>query len=175
MEKKVGTQELTIEELTAEAMQLLTLRVDELYAVLGCQLTGATRPARVAELVSHQIALKSLIESQGNYASLLSGTALPDWARRFNFLYDELEQEGIGFLNAAREELCKGIGNQEIFDLSNEITSSTMQIIVLIVTAVLKLPRQMEAVSATVAAIVCKSRLREFSTRLDERSGNGNS
>jgi hypothetical protein len=160
--EKLEAQELTIEELTTEAMQLLTLRLEELYMVLGCQLMGATRPARVAELVSHQIALKNFIESQDHHSALLSGPELSDWGRRFNFIHDELERDGIRFLSAVRDDLRKGICNEEIFDLSDEISSSTMQIIVLIVAAILKLPRQIEAVSATVAAIVCKSRLREF-------------
>lgn len=160
--KNLGTQELTIEALTAEAMQLLTLHLEELYVVLGCQLMGATRPARVAEWVSHQMAFKNVIKSQDNHTAILSDAALADWGRRFHFIYDELEQDGIRFLSAVREELYKGIFNQEIFDFSNEITSSTMQIIVLIVAAVLKLPRQIEAVSATVAAIICKSGVREL-------------
>ena len=163
--EKLGTQELTIEELTAEAMQLLTLRLEELYVVLGFQLMGATRPARFAELVSHKSALKNVIESQDNYASFLSGATLSDWRLSFNSMYEELERDGIRFLSAVREELYNGIYHQEVFDPSNEITSSTMQIIVLIVAAVLKLPRQIEALSATVAAIVCKSGLHELYER----------
>jgi hypothetical protein len=160
--QRLETQELTIEELTAEAMQLLTLRLEELYLVLGCQLIGATRPARVAELVSHQAALKNVIESQDNHSSFFSGADLSDWTARFNFIHDELQRDGIRFVSTVREDLCKSICNQEVLDLSDEITSSTMQIIVLIVAAVLKLPRQIEGVSATVAAIICKSGVRQF-------------
>ncbi len=159
---KLPTQELTIEELTAEAMQLLTVGLEELYVVLGCQLMGAARPARIAGWVSHQSAFKNFIESRQRYEPFTLGADLIEWGRSFNVMYEELKGDGIRFIAAAKEELTKGLCNKEILDLANEITSSTMQIIVLIVAAVLKLPRQIEAVSATVAAIVCKAGLREF-------------
>ena len=38
-------KELTIEELTTEAMQLLPLGVDELYMILGCQLLASEKPS----------------------------------------------------------------------------------------------------------------------------------
>ncbi|MGH7927293.1 MAG: hypothetical protein ACREQV_05825, partial [Candidatus Binatia bacterium] len=82
--------------------------------------------------------------------------------RNFKFMYEELKRDGIRFLAAVKEELCKGLCTNEIIDLADEISDSSMQVIVLIVTAILKLPRQIEAVSATVAAIVCKSGLREL-------------
>ncbi len=153
------TQELSIEELTAEAMQLLKLGLDELYVTLGCQLIGAAQPARVAKLVSHQSALRTVVEAQRDYEPMTLAAALLDWGRSFGLLVEELKRDGINFVAAVEEELSKGLCDKEILDLAHEISSGRMQVIVLIVAAVLKLPRQIEAVSATVAAIFCKSRL----------------
>jgi hypothetical protein len=160
--EKLMTEELTIEELTAEAMQLMTIGLEELYVVLGCQLMGAARPARVACLVGHQGALKNAIESRNGYGSLLSSADLAEWGRGFNSMYEELKRDGVRFLTAVKEQLRAGLCIKEILELGNEITNASMQIIVLIIAAILKLPRQIEAVSATVAAIVCKSGVREF-------------
>ena len=60
--EQMTAKELTIEELTAEAMKLLTIGIEELYVVLGYQLLGSSRPARVAGIISYQTALKKVIE-----------------------------------------------------------------------------------------------------------------
>jgi hypothetical protein len=156
--EKLESHGLTIEELTAEAMQLLTIELEELYVVLGCQLMGAARPARVAGMVSYQSALTNVIEYHHRLASL-PGADFAEWGRGISSMHEDLKQDGMRFLAAVNEELRQGLCSKEILDLANEITSSSMQIIVLIVAAVLKLPRQIEAVCATVAAIVCKSGL----------------
>ncbi len=160
--EKLATQELTIEELTVEAMQLITVGLEELYVVLGCQLMGAAQPARVGGLLSHQSALRNAIAAREPSEHLTSAGDLMEWGRHFNSMYEELKLDGLRFVAAVRDELSEGLCNKEIADLANEITSSSMQIIVSIVAAVLKLPRQIEAVAATVAAIVCKSGLREL-------------
>jgi hypothetical protein len=161
-QEKLPIREFTIEELTAEALKLLTIGLEELYVVLGCQLMGSSRPVRVAGIMSYQTALKKLIETQDMYERLSVATNLADWGRGFNAMYEELKQDGSRFLDAVREDLRKGLCSEEILALADEITTSSMQIIVLIVAAILSLPPQMESVSATVAAIVCKSGLREF-------------
>jgi len=154
-------QELSIEQLTAEAMQLLTMNLEELYVVLGCQLMGAARPARVAGLLSHQSAITTVIESQGKLEPSASGVALLDCAERFNSMIEELKEDGMRFVAAVAAELSESVSGNELLELATQITSSSMQVIVFIVTAVLKLPRQIEAVSATVAAIFCKSAITE--------------
>ena len=52
--------ELNIDELTAEAMRLLDVELDDLYAVLGCQLMGVARPAQAADLLSHERSLPGI-------------------------------------------------------------------------------------------------------------------
>ena len=157
----MAIRELSVEELTTEAMKLLSIGVEELYVVLGCQLLGSSRPARVAGVMSYLIALKKVLEAQTMHESL-SFTNLADWAKGFDAMYDELKQDGARFLDSVRNELRNGLCNEEILALADEITVSSMQIIVLIVAAILRMPTQIESVSATVAAIICKSGLKEF-------------
>jgi len=77
-------------------------------------------------------------------------------------MYEELKQDGTRFLDSVRDDLRNGLCNEEILALADEITASTMQIIVLIVAAILRMPMQIESVSATVAAILCKLGLKNF-------------
>jgi hypothetical protein len=85
-----------------------------------------------------------------------------EWRESFKFMLEELKRGGICFLAAIKEKLCKALCGNEIMNLLDEMSNSSMQAIVLIIAAVLKLPRQIEAVSATVAAIVCKSGLEDL-------------
>lgn len=160
--EKMTAKELTIEELTTEAMKLLTIGIEELYVVLGYQLLGSSRPARVAGIISYQTALKKVIETQDMYEALSFGTNLAEWGRGFELMYEELKQDGTRFLDSVRDDLRNGLCNEEILALADEITASTMQIIVLIVAAILRMPMQIESVSATVAAILCKLGLKNF-------------
>ena len=157
----MATRELSVEELTTEAMKLLSIGVEELYVVLGCQLLGSSRPARVAGVMSYLTALKKVLETQAMHEPL-SFTNLADWGKGFDTMYDELKQDGARFLDSVRNELRNGLCNEEILALADEITTSSMQIIVLIVAAILRMPAQIESISATVAAIICKSGLKEF-------------
>jgi hypothetical protein len=161
-QERSATKELTIEEMTTEAMRLLTIGLEELYVVLGCQLLGSSAPSRVVGIISYQTALKKVIETQDMYKGSSFGTNLTEWGKGFESMYEELKQDGTHFLDSFRADLRNGLCNEEILNLADEITNSSMQIIVLIVAAILKMPAQIEAVSATVAAILCKSGLKSF-------------
>jgi hypothetical protein len=158
--EKLKTKELTIEELTGEAMELLNLGLEELYVILGCQLMTAAQPSRVAELVSHRTVLKDFVESQRSFEPTEPGKALLASGRNFTSMVEELKEDGIRFVTAVEAEMSEGLCGKDVSELAKEISSASVQVIVLIVTAVLKLPRQIEAVAATVAAIFCKSGLR---------------
>src|SRR5919106_6834308 len=123
-------KELTVEELTAEAMKLRTIGLDELYVVLGCQLLGTSRPARVAGIMSYQTALKKVMDGQSLYESHSVEPNLIDWAKGFGFMYEELKHDGIRFFDSVKGELQGALCNEEILALADEITASSMQIIV---------------------------------------------
>jgi hypothetical protein len=118
---------------------------------------GAARPVQVAELVTHRSALRDVVSSRSCHQSPAAQAALINWGRSFNSTVEELKQNGMRFVAAIQEELAQGVCGRPIIDLLDEINSAIMEVIVSIVAAVLRLPAQIEAVSATVAAIFCKS------------------
>jgi hypothetical protein len=60
-----------------------------------------------------------------------------------------------------REEFKKGLCTNDILDLANDVDESKMQIVIMIVSAILKIPAQFDSISATLAAMFCKSLLRD--------------
>ena len=155
-------KELTIEELTEEAMQLLRISLDELYVVLGCQLLASVRPARVAGIMRYFSDLHDPGDTRDTEGKPPLPLDTPIGSGGLETIYEELKQDGTRFLDEVREDLRRGLCTDDILTLADEIDSSSMQIIVLIVGAILKLPPQIESISATVAAILCKSGLRSF-------------
>jgi hypothetical protein len=155
-------KELTIEELTTEAMRLLPLGLDELYMVLGCQLLASERPTRVAGIISYLSASKKAMQARNLYATLPAKPETSDWETGLEQVCNELRQDGVRFLDEVKPELQKGVCNADIISLADEINGSSMQIMVMIVGAILKMPPQFESISATLAALLCKSGLRAF-------------
>jgi hypothetical protein len=155
-------KELTIEELTTEAMRLLPLGVDELHMVLGCQLLASEKPTRVAGIISYLSASKKAMQARHLYATLPAKPEASDWETGLEQVCNELRQDGIRFLDEVKPDLQKGVCNEDIISLADDINGSSMQIIVMIVGAILKMPPQFESISATLAALLCKSGLREF-------------
>jgi hypothetical protein len=155
-------RELTIEELTSEAMQLLPQEVDELYMLLGCQLLVSEKPTRVAGIAGYLSAARKARKAKNLYAMLPSKPDAADWEQGLESICNELIQDGMRFLDQVKEELRKGVCNEDIINLADDINESSMQILVMIVGAVLKMPLQFESVSATLAALLCKSGLRDF-------------
>jgi hypothetical protein len=152
-------KELTIEELAADAMQLLPMSMDELFMVLGSQLLGTVRPTRVAGIMSYLLAAIKAEEAKNLYAGLPAAPAEPKWGEGFELIWSELIRDGKTFVKDVREELRKGVCNEDVRNLAKEINASSMQVIVMVVGAILKLPPQFDAITATVAAILCKSGL----------------
>jgi hypothetical protein len=155
-------KELTIEELTAEALQLLPMGLQELYMLLGCQLMVTAKPTRVAGIMSYLSAARKAKVAKELYATLPLNPVASDWGEGLELIESELVQDGLSFLDAVREELRKGICNEDIFTIAEKVDASSMQIIIMIVGAILKMAPQFETVSATLAAILCKLGLREF-------------
>src|SRR5262245_36133318 len=147
VQERTSAEELSVDELVNEAMRLMQIGLDNLYVVLGCQLMGSLRPSRIAALVRYQAALNEVIETQAPSAGY-------DWHKGFLILADDLRREGANFLSSVTEELRKVFDNEDLLRCTDEITPSTMQIIVVMTGAVLRMPAQLEAVSATVAAIL---------------------
>ncbi|HWP58359.1 MAG TPA: hypothetical protein VNL14_10755 [Candidatus Acidoferrales bacterium] len=147
-------KELTIEELTEEAMRLLPVEIEELHVILGCQLLASTSPARLGAIMKRVAGARAA----PNDAARAQGASLAE----LEPICEELKRDGVRFLAEVREDLRRALCTEDILALADEIDSSSMQIVVLIVGAILKLPPQIESISATVAAILCRVGLRNF-------------
>jgi hypothetical protein len=155
-------KEPTIEELTTEAMQLLPMGLEELYMILGAQLLVSAKPTRVAGIMTYLSAAKMAKEAKELYATLPVTPTPSDWSAGLDTIYNELIRDGIQFIDDVKADLRRGVCNEDIFALSDKIDSSSMQIVVMVIGAVLKMPPQFENISAVLAAILYKLGLREF-------------
>jgi hypothetical protein len=158
VQEKTQADDLSVEELTGEALRLMQIGLDNLYVVLGCQRMGSMRPSRIAAWVHYQAALKEILETQKQSP----GSELQ---QGFLLVADELKREGIRFLESVSKELREVFDNDDLLRCTDEITPSTMQIIVVMTGAALRMPSQLEATSATVAAILCTLGLKKFCAR----------
>jgi hypothetical protein len=155
-------KEPTIEELTTEAMQLLPMGLEELYMILGAQLLVSAKPTRVAGIMTYLSAARKAKDAKELYATLPVTPTPADWSAGLESIYNELIRDGIKFIGEVTQELRKGVCNEDIFALSDKIDSSRMQILVMVIGAVLKMPPQFENISAVLAAILYKVGVREF-------------
>lgn len=155
-------KDLSIDELTSQAMQLTSISLTELHAVLGLQLIGYSQPARLAAIISYHSALQRFIDKQRPLNSLDAADPVADLSNGLNVVYDELKQDGVRFVEAVRQELCNALCTPETLELADRATASSIQIMILMIAGALRVPPQMESLAATVAAIISKSGLRNF-------------
>ena len=153
---------LSLDELTTQAMQLLSVNLTDLYTILGFQLIGYSRPARLATLISYHTSLQKIIEAQNPHDSLSIVSPVGDLSHGLDAVYDDFKKEGFAFVQTAREELCKVLCTPETLELAHRATASSVQILVLMITGALRMPPQTESLAATIGAIVYKSGLKDF-------------
>ena len=157
-----ATNEPAIEELTREALGLLSFDLEDLYAVLGCQLLGAAPPTRAAQVMTSLANLATTSQprewQEGNTSRSVAG----EWCQGVEDLARDLRRDGGKFIDEMKEDFRRSLCTKEILDLTENINASRMQILILLISAIVKMPPQFESVSATLAAMFCKSLLREM-------------
>lgn len=162
LRSKRDVKELSIEVLTDEVTKLLRLEIEELYSTLGGQLLAYAPPSRVAGIVSFLSAIRSASEAKALYETLPLAPALTDWGKGVRVIYEGLKQEGMRYFNEISSEIRKAVCVPDILSLSDQLSLSTIQIVLMVVGAVLRLPRELDPISATVTAILIKRGLRNF-------------
>ncbi len=155
-------KEVSIEKLTDEAMKLLRMELDELYVTLGSQLLARDFPSRTAGIASHLFALRDGSVQGRRFMVPSSESTLTEWKKRSGEIYDELRQDGRGYLADTREGLRKALCNDDILSLSDHVNRSILQIIVVLVSGTLRMPVELEPIAVTVSAILVKIGLRNF-------------
>jgi hypothetical protein len=117
--------EPAIEDLTREALKLLSFELDDLYVVLGCQMLAAAPPTRVAHMLVWLIDLRKA-ESPAD-----------EWIIRGEKIRNDLQCDGARFVDSIKEHLRKSLCTQDILDLTGDIDESKMQILIILVSAIL--------------------------------------
>ena len=160
--EKLSITELSIDELTTQVMQLLRINLPELYAVLGFQLIGYSRPARVAGIMSYHTTLQRIVDGQSLYNSVGVCYPMAELSKGIDVIYEELKQDGARFLETVREQLHTVLCTPEILELAERATASRIEIMVLMISGALRMPAEMQSLAATIAAVIYKSGLKEF-------------
>jgi hypothetical protein len=155
-------KEPDIETLAREALNLLSLEMDELYTVLGCQLLASAPPTRTANIMTHVRELRRASKTRPQDGPPLSEEAGNEWFNGVEQVCNDLKIEGFKFVETMREELKKGLCNKDIVDLAGDVDESKMQILIIVISAILKIQAQFDSISATLAAMLCKSLMKEI-------------
>ena len=158
----VHVEQLDTETLVSETTKLLHMRIDELYATLGAQLLVFTKPTSAAGIVSYLSAIRNSSEATLMLEGLSAGPSLTEWATGLEFIHETLERQGKRYLAEQKEGLRKALCNEEILTLSDEVNCSTIQILMTIVGATLRFPRELDSISATTLAIILKLGVENF-------------
>lgn len=158
----IEAKQYDFEFLADEAIKLLRMELGELYATLGVQLLAQHHPTRVAGIVSYLSALRSAAEARNLYQALPSGPSLNEWGKGLGIIYEELKQDGMRHFSDVSADIRKTICNDDILRMSDQVTRSTVQVVAMIVGANLRMPRELDPIAATLAAILFKIGLRNF-------------
>jgi hypothetical protein len=160
---KWDVRPVDIQDLTNDASKLFTLSLDDLYATLGCQLLAYNRPSKAAGIVSYLAAVRSASEARVLFEGLRRpAAAVIDWGKGISVICEELKQDGMRYIGDSAEELRKALDNEEILQMADDPSQPQLQILLMLIASILKLPRDMETVAATVAVILVKTGLRNF-------------
>jgi hypothetical protein len=90
--------------------------------------------------VSYLAALQAASEAKALRGDLPAIFSLEDLSRGFASIAEELRREGMRYLLGTEDELRKTLNNEDLFHLSDETSPSHVQVILMVVAAVLRLP-----------------------------------
>ncbi|MGH7793440.1 MAG: hypothetical protein ACREQ2_00840 [Candidatus Binatia bacterium] len=158
---------MNVQALSEETTKLLRMSLDALYTTLGGQLLGAALPSQVAGIMSYMAAVRSAADAKALHATLPAAFSLQDLGDGFGLICEELMREGMRYLSERAEELREALDNEDLLQLSDEPSRGHIQVILMVVAAVLRLPRDLDTIAVTVTAILVKRGLRKFCRERD--------
>src|SRR5512145_846356 len=97
-------KEPDIEDLTHEAIKLLSLDIDELYTVLGCQLLGSAPPTRGASIVTNVAQLRKARPTEKVNKTTGSAIDTDKWGDDVEDLWSGLKGDGLRFVDSMKDE-----------------------------------------------------------------------
>ena len=145
-----------------EVMKLLALEIDDLYAALGAQLLGQNLPGRVAGIVSYLSALRNACEATDLYRALPSPLSQVGIGNGLRVINEELKDDGKRYFTGVSADLRNALCKDDICNLGQTPTPSLVGIVIMLVGAALRIPREFDAISVTISAIVLKLGLSNF-------------
>jgi len=155
--------EPNIDELAQEAIRLLGMEIDELYAILGAQTLGQALPSRAAGIVSYLAAIRNASEAMIFYNGLSGESFLTELGKATGLIYRDFKREGMRHFSEQSADLRKALcTNKDILNLADEGSQSIVHVLVTVVGAALRIPPNLESVAVTISAILCKIGLRNF-------------
>ncbi len=157
----------TTETLVDEGMKLLALEIDDLYAALGAQLLGQNLPGRVAGIVSYLSALRNACEATDLYRALPSPLSQVGIGNGLRVINDGLRDDGRRYFSGVSADLRNALCKDDIFDLAKTPASSSVGVVITLVGAALRIPREFDAISVTISAIILKLGLPIFCGKLE--------
>jgi len=157
----------TAETLVDEGMKLLALEIDDLYAALGAQLLGQNLPGRVAGIVSYLSALRNAFEAIDLYRALPSPLSQVGIGNGLRVINDGLRDDGRRYFRGVSADLRNALCKDDIFDLAETPAPSSVGVVITLVGAALRIPREFDAISVTIAAIILKLGLPNFCGKLE--------
>ncbi len=162
-----GSEEVDTELLADEAMKLLQMGLDELYTTLGAQLLAYDRLSQTAGIVSFLLAGRNASMAKSFSTAFPAEPALTEWAKGLSAILETLRQQGLCHLARVSKDLRKALCHCDIIQLSDQMSRSILEIIILIVGATLRMPRQLDPLCATIAVIIYKTGVRNFCQQQD--------
>jgi hypothetical protein len=153
---------LDLQALTDETVKLLQMNRDTLFTTLGGQLLGTVAPSRVAGIASLLAAVRAASDASVLLAKLQRPLSFQELSNSLGVISEELMREGSHYVTENAKDLREALNNEDILRLSDETSRSHIQVILIVVSAVLRLPRNLDTIAATVTAILLKQGLRHF-------------
>ncbi len=159
---KENSGQFDVAVLADEVIKLLRMSLDNLYTTLGGQLLGTAPPSTVAGIVSYLAAARSATEAKVLHDTLPPFVSVRDWGEGLGIICDELKRDGMRYLAERTQELRQALNNEDILHLAEEVSPSHIQVILMVVAAVLRLPRALDTISVTITAVLLKQGLRNL-------------
>ena len=159
---KEDSSQFDIGVLADEVIKLLRMNLDNLYTTLGGQLLGTAPPSTVAGIMSYLAAARSATEAKALHDTLPPFISAHDWGEGLGVICEELKQDGVRYVAGITQQLRQALNNEDLLHLAEDVSSSHIQVILMVVAAALRLPRPLDAISATITAILLKQGLRNL-------------
>ena len=159
--------QVTADTFVDEGMKLLALEIDDLYAALGAQLLGQKLPGKVAGIVSYLSALRNACEATDLYRALPSPLSQVGIGNGLRVINDGLRDDGRRYFSGVSADLRNALCKDDIFDLAKTPAPSSVGVVITLVGAALRIPREFDAISVTISAIILKLGLPNFCGKLE--------